>query len=127
MFNYFRNRKQRRDAEQLARIAEAGAAARNMLTAQIEAVATAAIADINSDVPVADEIMAKAEAIQRGVGLVLLDGHEAFGPTLANEDHPTQLGGMMAHGARNLMLLTGSPDSPDRVGDIRHGLGLSRE
>jgi hypothetical protein len=124
MFRFLARRKKRLAAEKATRIANAEAAVHEKLTSEIAMIVAEAIADSEIAPEDAQHLAARAEALQRGVDLVLLKGHDAFGLALATADKPTRLGAMLAHGAVNLTLVTGTLEHPDSVADIRHGLGL---
>jgi len=126
MFAFFRRRRERLAAQKAARIASVQMAVHGKLTVEIAQISTEAIANAGAETEAAEAIAARARALQRGVDLVLLDGYDAFGPALSTTAHATRVGAMLAHSATNITLSTGSLEHPDRAGDIRHGLGLSR-
>ncbi len=74
-----------------------------------------------------ESILDSAEAIRRGIDAVLVDGADAFGPEMAEQDQPTRCGALIAHSARNLSILSGPLSNSNTRGDIAHGLGLSRD
>jgi hypothetical protein len=72
-------------------------------------------------------LLTKAEAIRRGIDAVLVNGLEAFGPELKDEDQPVRGGAMVANAKRNMLLLTGAFDRAEARGDFCHILGFSRD
>ena len=74
----------------------------------------------------ANMLLANAEAIRRGIDAVLVNGLEAFGPELKDEDQPVRGGAMVANAKRKLFL-TGTFDQAEARGDFCHILGFSRD
>lgn len=54
-----------------------------------------------------DRFLSNAEAMRRGIDLVLADGLDAFDPVLQQADELTRKGAFEAHSARNYALITG--------------------
>lgn len=54
-----------------------------------------------------DRFLSNAEAMRRGIDLVLIDGLEAFDPVLRQADEMTRKGAFEAQSARNFALITG--------------------
>lgn len=75
----------------------------------------------------ANTLLTKAEAIRGGIDAVLVNGLEAFGPELKDEDQPVRGGAMVANGKRNMLLLTGAFDRAETRGDFCSMLGFSRD
>lgn len=127
MFSFFKRRAQTKAAERAAIQADVDRAVHAKLSGEIAEILAAAIAKEVDDSVSPAALEARAAAIQSGVDLVLLEGADAYGPALSGRDHPTRLGAMLAHGARNLTIVTHSLNHPDSRGDIRHGMGLPRD
>jgi len=75
----------------------------------------------------ANTLLTRAEAIRRGIDAVLVNGLEAFGPELKDEDQPIRGGAMVANAKRNMFLLTGTFDQTETRGDFCYILGFSRD
>lgn len=74
-----------------------------------------------------EHILATAESIRHGIDAVLLHDLNAFGPEMLARDKPEKAGGMIAHAARNIALLTGALNHRNVRGDICCALGFERE
>jgi hypothetical protein len=116
----------RRAREREARIATANEVSHRELVAELVATIEWLILRHNLGGR-ANALLTKAEAVRRGIDSVLIDGLEAFGPELANEDEPVRAGGMVANGKRGLLLITGAFDRSEARGDFCYILGFTRD